>query len=300
RIPIYADSMVVVLRYDPLSSTYRTETIPLPGSFDVAVFKDDQFSCTAYLAARIDADSLQHSVDLGEVNYFYTRAAFFDGEWNAERRYADTLWTSEVPLSRDGQTRYYYVGRKVTLPFDTYHLAYAFEDQKGNARALFKGVSDSFRFVEGELAISDILFQDPSRLHPLSFERGGKTIYPHPGRRYKNGQRLGIYFEVYGLELSRRKSDFDVTFYIYEAPEETPSRWAELGSRFADIVGLGEDRAPAVSQTFRRQGVERTAVEEILIDVDALRPGRYEMVISIHDRVADEVEQASGYFFKVR
>jgi GWxTD domain-containing protein len=299
RIPIYADSMVVVLRYDPRTSSYRTETLPLPGAMDVAVFKDDQFSSTVYMAAKVDADSLRKSVDLGDVNFFYLRGAFFDGEWLANYRFADTLWTSDVPLAREGRARYYYVTRSVTLPFDSYHLAVAFEDQLGKARALFKGEGDSFRFVTDELAVSDIMFLSPAAGRVASFVRNGKSLHPNPGREYHEKERLAVYFEVYGLGLSRRRTDYDITFHIYEAPQKLPSPWARFGRRLVDLAGFGDDRDPAVSQTLRRRGVAHTATEEMLINVDALEAGRYELVISVRDRVSDQRAYISAEFIKV-
>ena len=71
RIPIYADSMVAVLRFDPRRSSYRPETVQLPGVMEVTVFKDDVFSSTVYLAAKVDADSLRDTVNLEKVNFFY-------------------------------------------------------------------------------------------------------------------------------------------------------------------------------------------------------------------------------------
>jgi GWxTD domain-containing protein len=299
RIPIYADSMVVVLRYGPRSSSYRTEAVSLPGAMDVAVFKDDEFSSTVYLAAMVDADSLRDTVNMGDVDYFYFRGAFFDGEWAADHRFADTLWTSEVPLASEGRARFYHIGRSVSLPFDSYHVACAFEDQFGTARALFKDTGDSFRFVKAELAVSDILFLSPPENRVLSFSRNGKALYPNPGRDYKNEQRLAVYFEVYGLGLTQRRTDYDVTFHIYEAREKLPSPWARFGRRLVDLAGFGDDRDPAVSQTIRRRGISHTAAEEMLINVDALDPGRYELAISIVDRISDETTHISAEFSKI-
>lgn len=298
RIPLYADSMVVVLRYDPRSSTYRTETVSLPGAMDVVAFKDDQFSSTVYMAVKVDADSLQRVVDLRRVNHFYLRGAFFDGEWVADHRFADTLWTSDVSLAREGRARFYHLVRSVSLPFDAYHVACVFEDEDGAARALFKNTGNSYRYVHEGLEISDILFQSPPESRAVWFERSGKTLYPNPGRRYKTGSRLAVYFEIYGLGLSRRRSDYDVTFQIYEAPQKTQSRWAELGRRIVELAGFGGESDPAVSQTFRRRGADYTAIEEIAIDIDALDGGRYELIISVFDRVTEETAHVSGVFFK--
>jgi GWxTD domain-containing protein len=298
RIPIYADSMVVVLRYNPRLSTYHTETVTLPGALDVSVFKDDEFSSTLYMAAKVDADSLRDTVDLSKVNFFHFRGACFDGEWEAEDRFADTLWTSEVPVAREGRKRYYHVDRSVSLPFDTYHVACAFEDERGTARALLRGAGDSMRFVKGGLAVSDLLLLCPPEHRGGSFTRNGKTLYPNPGHEYEGDQRLGVYFEVYGLGVERRRSDYEVTFHIYEAPEEHPSTWAKVGRTLVDLAGFGGDRDPAVSQTIRRRGVSDTAAEEMLINVEALQAGRYQLVISIADRVTGKTAYASTEFYK--
>jgi GWxTD domain-containing protein len=298
RIPIYADSMVVVLRYDPRRSAYRTETVMLPGAMDVAVFKDDEFSSTLYVTARVDADSVRGAVDLGDVNYFYFRGAFFDSEWMADHRFADTLWTSDVQLASEGRARFYHIGRSVSLPFDDYHVACAFEDELGAARALFKNSGDSFRFIKGDLALSDIMFLSPPENRVVSFNRNGKSLYPNAGRGYKNEQRLGVYFEVYGLDLEQRRTDYDVTFHIYEAPEETASPWSRFGRRLVNLAGFGDDRDPAVSQTIRRRGVSHTATEEMLINVDVLEAGRYELVVSVADRIGEETAYISAEFLK--
>jgi len=298
RIPIYADSMVVVLRYDPRRSSYRTDTVLLPGAMDVAVFKDDEFSSTVYMTAKVDADSLRGVVNLEKVNFFHFRGAFFDSEWVADQRFADTLWTSNVPVGGEGRSRYYFYGRSASLPFDSYHIACAFEDEFSTARALFKDTGDSYRFVTGDLAVSDIMFLSPPENRVISFTRNGKSLFPNPGRKYKDLQRLGVYFEVYGLGLSERRTDYDVTFHIYEAPEQTPSPWARFGRRLVDLAGFGDDRDPAVSQTIRRRGVSHTATEEMLINVDALEAGRYELVVAVRDRVNGETAYVSAEFVK--
>jgi GWxTD domain-containing protein len=298
RIPYYADSMVVVLRYDPRVSSYQSTTIPVPGAMDVAVFKDDQFSSTVYLAARIDADSLRHAVDLRKVNHFCLRGAFFDDEWRAERRFADTLWTSDLPLVGEHGRRYFYVGRSLSLPFDSYQIACAFEDESGSARALFKSTGDSFRFAQDGLAISDILFEDPTTGRAESLTRKGRTLYPNPGRVYADDQRLLVYFEVYGLGLAGNRSDYEVTFYIYKSPEEPPSTWARIGGHITDLITFGSDSEPEVSQTFRRSGVDHTALEEMAINIDSLKSGRYGLVISIVDGITGDSAHISGAFFK--
>ncbi len=73
-----------------------------------------------------------------------------------------------------------------------------------------------------------------------------------------------------------------------------------LGRRIVDLAGFGEDRDPAVSQTIRRRGISHTAAEEMWIEVDVLVTGRYELVISVFDRLTTEAAHMSSEFFKTQ
>jgi len=298
RIPIRSDSMVVVLRYDPRMSSFVSETEVIPGAMSVAAFKDDQFSCTYYISAAVDAASLRNTVDLSKVNRFLFRGTFFDDKWNVDHRFADTLWTSDVPTEKSGRTQSYLFLRSVSLPFDTYHVACTFEDEHSFARALFKEPGDSYRYADDGLCVSDLLLQNKSRRGIASFSRKGKKLYPNAGRSFSQGQRIEVYFEVYNLEMSSRRSNFDVTFLIYEAPEARPSRWRRLGRRIAGIAGFAADRDPAISQTIQKRGAAHTSDEDMTINIDALEPGRYELAVSIADKISGESAHSTSVFVK--
>jgi GWxTD domain-containing protein len=298
RIPIEADSMIVVLRYDPAISSYFPEAETLPGVINVSAFKDDEFSCTYYIAAAVDAVALRETVDIAKVNHFVFRGVFFDNEWNVDHRFADTLWTSEVPTEKIAGSLQYVVLRPVSLPFDMHHVACAFEDQTGAVRASLKGVGDSYRFSNTELCVSDLLLQNDPHPGAASIARKGKQLYPNAERLYSTGQKLVVYFELYNLGTSRRRTDYDVTFLIYDSPENPPSRWWRLGRSIAQFTGLVGDRDPAISQTIRRRGVEHTSNEDMTVNIDALEAGRYELVVSVADRVTGENAYSTAIFFK--
>ena len=52
--------------------------------------------------------------------------------------------------------------------------------------------------------------------------------------------------------------------------------------RAAELVGFARGE-PAVAQSFRREGASHVDSERIAVDVDALRPGRYRLVVEITD-----------------
>lgn len=298
RIPIAADSMVAVLRYDSPVSNYEAEATPIPGDISVTTFKNDDLSSAIYIAVSMNADSLKKSADLEKADYFYFRGSLFDDDWTLEKNFADTLWTSEVYVARDSGGQRYKLIRNVEMPFGFYHVACAFQDEFGAAKSLFKAYGNAYRYVGDGLAVSDILLQKDSAPNSPAFVRAGKRLYPNPGRRYNTGERLVVYFEIYNLQAAGQKNNYDVSFHIFESPEEEPSRWRRLGARVAALAGLPAGKKPAISQTFERRGEGFMSREDIAINIDALEAGRYELVVSIDDRLSGENTQSTTVFVK--
>ena len=296
RVPIVADSMMYVLHFEPLRSGYQPESADVGGVLDVTAFRDDAFSSAVYLCARIDADSLAKTVDPSGVNHFYFRGTFFDEGWTAEERFADTLWTSDVHVGRAQRSRFYFLPHVVNVPFDVYHVACAFEDEAGRTRTILKSRCDSHRFIENKLCVSDILLQvDPARNGGFVV-RNGRRLFPNPGRMYGADERLSAYFEVYNLSMSQRRTDYDLTYYIVDDPGTDTSDWRELATRVASFLNLTREKRPAVSQTFRRRGASYSEEEGISINIDTLPEGRYQLIVTVKDRVSGQYAETGVAF----
>lgn len=298
RIPLAADSMVSVLRYEPRASNYESVSIPVPGGMDVTTFKDDDMSSSVYVSIMVDADSLRNVVNLEKVNHFHFRGSFFNETWLAEKDFADTLWTSDVYTSHEEGRCSYHLIRSVVMPFDYYNFACSFEDEFGLVTSLFKTHSDTYRYAGDGLAVSDIMLQNDTRPEAVHFERNGRRLYPNTDRRYAGGQRLATYFEIYNLRTTDRYNDYDVSFHIYDAPLEINSAWRKLGRWVASVTGLNDDKTPTISQTVHRRSEGFSSSEEIAINIDSLEGGRYELVVTVEDRISGDNARSSVIFFK--
>ena len=298
RIPIMADSMLTALRYEPPVSGYVPDALSIPGEMSVTTFKDDDMTSSFYIALKIDADSLRNAANLEEINHFYFRGSFFDGDWSAEKHFADTLWTSEVKTTRDARREFYRLTRNVLMPFDFYHVACSFQDEFGLVTSLFKTFGDTYRYAGDQLAVSDVLLEDAARPGAARIVRRGKSLFPNPERSYRDGQLLLVYFEVYNLQAVHGNNEYEASFFIFESPEEEKSRWRKFGSRIASIAGIGSETEPSIAQTIQRTGEGYSTGEEIAINVDNLSSGRYELVVSINDKISGEKAQSSTVFFK--
>jgi GWxTD domain-containing protein len=197
RVPYAADLKLSFMRHSTRETDYLPETVLLPGDLDLVAFRDDDFSSSILLALRVDADSMRSTVDIEKVDQFHLRGAFFDDEWISDHRFADTLWTSDVPLVYSEGRFAYDLVRTVRMPFDYYHFACTFEDEWSVTTAQFKSDGDTYRFAGDGLAVSDILVQSPSR-DGATVIRGDRRLYPNPGHIYRHGERLSVYFESPG------------------------------------------------------------------------------------------------------
>ncbi len=135
----------------------------------------------------------------------------------------------------------------------------------------------SRRDFSAEPDMSDILFAQ--RIAPIDkatpFARGPIEVVPHPSRRYPEGGRVPIYFEVYHLHRGvDGLTDWEVEYRIVPLRVERRHLW----ERFAQA-------ATVVSSRFEGSGRSDTEPVHVTIATDNLPPGRYEMVVRVSDRV---------------
>jgi GWxTD domain-containing protein len=298
RIPLLHDVKLSLIRYSPRRTAFFSPAVPIPGDVDVVSFRDGGMRSSVFVAMRIDADSLSSVVDVSRFDHFHLRTAVFDDDWVAERRLADTLWTGEVRTVAEARKRAFDIVRRLELPFDYYHLACAFEDELGLTIAQFRADGDTRRFTGGDLCLSDILLQRDGPSGATGIERRGRRLSPNPGHRYRPRQGLGVYFEVYGLSVRARRSDYRVTYAIYDAPDPPAPAWRRWGRSVAGLVGVGDDQPPAVTQTVVRVGRGHEEAEELSINIDALEQGRYELVVTVEDRLSGRRAEARTSFEK--
>jgi hypothetical protein len=194
--------------------------------------------------------------------------------------------------------------RHLRVPCDRYHVAMAFEDPFGIARAVGRRDADALRFADDRLAVSDVLLfrgGDPAP-GEIAIERGGTRMRPNVERQVTRGERLHAYVEIYNLALAtrgtQRASIYDLRFAIFPARSETDPDWVDWGRRAIGWTGIGDDEDAVISQTFRREGRAHDDRESIAIDVDVLDDGRYELVVEVQDQRSGARAVAHAPFWK--
>jgi hypothetical protein len=294
RIPYSADVSLHFMRHAPQVSRLRFATAAVPGEVDVAVFRDDELRGSLYVAMRADADSMQSRLGRAAARCFIARASCFDPDWNREIAFADTVPAAWLP-ERDAEGgRVYSIVRRLEIPFERFYVACALEDGEALARASARSDADAARFAGDRLVMSDVLLFDEADGGNApagggtaggvadAVERGGLRMRPRVGHRYGPGDRVHAYTEVYNLSTTGGECAYAIRFAIYPSSTGETSTWDVWRGWLSDL--FGEDGEPAVSQRFERSGNAHRVAEHIAIDIDALEPGEYELVVEVTDR----------------
>jgi hypothetical protein len=149
-----------------------------------------------------------------------------------------------------------------------------------------RGDADARRFAGDQLALSDVLLYDePAASHPQAagvIERAGMRMRPRVEHSFWSDEPLRSYVEVYGLGMLDGECEFEVRYSIYPSvPQDTPV-WFDVVSAAGDLLGFG-DEDPVISQSFTRRTTGHRAAEYIAIDIAALQPGSYELLVEVMD-----------------
>jgi hypothetical protein len=254
---------------------------------DVVTFRDDEFSSTFYLATAIEADSMLYAPT---SDRFHLRGALFDDAWIAELRFADMLRAPDMPVAQRDGVRVIELIRTLALPFGRYHIAVTLEDSAGAAASIMRSDADARRYARDGVALSDILLQRAPDTPGAAFARHGRKLYPNTGRYYPAGDAVRPYFEVYNLDVIGGRSDYQLSYSIYEAEKQVAS-WRRWANRLVEFTGAGDELAPAISQTFDRSGDSHVEHEELIINIESLPTGDYELVIDVRDNISGGVAQ---------
>jgi GWxTD domain-containing protein len=278
-------------------STAKSPSVFVDGAIDAVAFMDDQFRCTVYICMHADADSLLRNADVSSLRNFRVRTRFFDKGWIPEETDTLLIPAHKIAMIPGSRFRIYDVVLDRTVPFDNYHVACTLEDDAGGAKAALRCVCEASHLSRSGLTSSELLFL---RDGPpgASFVRGGELLMPNPWRSYGNGQRVGVYFEVYNLSVAARASRYRVTYEIYEDREKSRTGWDRLGRFIANFVGMDQG-APMLAQTFDRTGDSHRSSERMAVDVDLLPEGRYRLWVEIEDLISGAHWETSRNFFKV-
>ena len=163
-----------------------------------------------------------------------------------------------------------------------------------SVRAVESGKSASFRttfncdLFEGQLALSDILFarRISQAENPTVFTRGALDVIPHPLRAYSRSVSMPLYFEVYNLTTDATGvSSYTVEYKIIPHERDKKRFW----QRFRQST-------PVISSRFHSSGYGETEIQHITVNMENLKKGSFDLLITLTDDLSQQVTFKRGTF----
>jgi GWxTD domain-containing protein len=165
----------------------------------------------------------------------------------------------------------------LTLPPGTYRMAVTVEEE-GSGRFASTRREVICHGMNEELAMSDLALArsiKPAR-EGSPFNRGAIEVVPRPSAKYRIGQPLPVYFELYRVPADHRgKHSYSVEYTIKPRVERRRSLWSRL-------IGRGEDPVQ-VSSSFRAVSNSADDFVQFTAGTKNLPAGEYVLAVEVTD-----------------
>ncbi len=260
----------------PQESELSRETAPVQFDYDVYQFRGER----SYTDLELIVYSAGNQFRSGEIAF---RAAIQDLRGRL-------FWRDESRLDYES-TR----GGSVVTRFSTAQLPGARRlgivlDQSDSGLYRYQIDSLAIRsFAITGISMSDIVLTAPASVQPNSVRivRGETELPIVVDRAYALEDTVRVYFEVYGLPFDLTgRTRFDVTYSLQFVKGSDKGLKGLLGKVFPG-------KRESISYTYREGGIAHDITRDLQLTVGDLRPGRYQLTISVDELVLGSQASAS-------
>jgi GWxTD domain-containing protein len=112
---------------------------------------------------------------------------------------------------------------------------------------------------------------------------GSCSMIPDPVPDYARDDKLCLTYEIYNLSLVNARARYRVTYSIKKAGEDKSGIRKTLSYITASIRGRSPDDEPYITSSIEQSSSERRVTDRFQIDIGALEPRRYLLVLTIDD-----------------
>lgn len=205
--------------------------------------------------------------------------AIFDEHWRA-------VLVRESPVYReiiDGQ-RLWLAAHRVTVQPGSYR--YALRLKSGKQKWIAQGVIDIDPFPVDRLSLSAVVLGSPPEGDKPAYARKDIPLIPRPSTRFRQGETVNVYLELYGLQADREgvRSYFEWVNVV--RLKEGEQRVRKYQGRLNQIVEIeAGDTRTSLNHLFQRIAPpeDGPVAEVFTLETEGLLPGAYRLLIQARD-----------------
>jgi GWxTD domain-containing protein len=264
------------------TSDFSFDTKPLDFRYIFASFKgpEGKNELEMYYAVEGRKTTL---VDTGANSYIDLKhfMAFHTPEGDETIR-MDTNEEHKIGYGNDEWAKKGLLGKKsVSLEPGMYNYEVRIKDNKSQRLGVYKGEYENENYFRSKLMISDVLLLSDTRAAKPGdpFYKEGIAYTPRMFSDFRQGETVGVYFEIYNLTYnSTGKTDFKVEYTLRPHSE---------GNIFNKLAGLFKSKGEKISLENEYDGNERDEKIYQNFDLSSRTMGTYELIIQVKDNNAD-------------
>ncbi|MDZ7373966.1 MAG: GWxTD domain-containing protein [candidate division KSB1 bacterium] len=213
-------------------------------------------------------------------------AAVYDPRWEllGSSRQLHRLSPGQAPEAIEGVQQF-------SLPPGPYRIGFYAEGLTTRQIAGVKLAVSLTDFARNQLLLSDLVLGSVEPQAKGTWRRGGAAIRPNPTHRFRTGEPVGVYFEIYNMKIDNEGK----ARYTVELCVEPETRGA--GGKFGGILRFLSGRAPArVITRAERTAAARDVFECLSVEIPSEQKGRYRLSVAVQDLVAGSRDRTSSVF----
>ncbi len=216
----------------------------------------------------------------------------------------DTTWLElkrqQSPVFKtNGEENLWLAVHRITAPPGK--CGYAMRIKADPDRWTGRGRVDLKTFETKKIDFSTVVLGSEPEPGGPAHERLGVKFVPRPAMKFKQGEQIKVYLEVYNLRIGRGGIRNYREWVDVIRLEEEKGALGRIGSKLVGMLTFGgEKQATSITLVFDRRAETRSGpvAETFFLDSSELAPGRYRLLIEARDN-ASAYWDAEGVVFEI-
>jgi tetratricopeptide (TPR) repeat protein len=272
------------------------EAIQMQYDIDADIFHSGILTSARFRSARqgnIEVELYQGGIP-GSGSEPKAEIAVFDSSWKELERKESTVY----PATDYPEKKSWLSVHRLEIQPGTYWFGVRTRTTEG-VKWVERGLMVLQGFSEKKLDLSGVVLGTLPQDDSETYSRKGIAMVPRPSLKFKHGEIVSVFLEIYNLEQNQMGSrGFAEEVNVTLVKDDT-----EKERNFAGGYVITRNLDPEKSLTSLNHRFERTpktnsgpVAEFFTIDTSQLRPGNYRMVINIKDNSNSSSSQTSCIF----